>query len=478
MMGSQLMTGNRPVHGARVGTRQGGPSSIAAPLPAMWGARWMAVLIVMFALMPAILFEGSSLAIVVRLAAASVAAFAVGEYIAERRQTPSARLPCASPRFVRILIGVTLLCAASGYALAIAGGFGSVAEVAFGYQYSSLYSLSRMMTSATPFALALVVFAEYFGAVSRRTAFLLGFGLLGLAFMQSLGAGYLGGASRDIVVFMVLGTMTRLIRWRLLLAGLVIALATLPLLFGLRDDVRESAGLGRSSQAVGPLERFRVDTQISLLDWAWPSSWVEVPGLSLLVRTAFIPRVLDPDRPVLDIGKQMNFALGNLNQNNVSFGNYGTVFWLLGPLGVVVVAALLGGMFGLGVRNFDRVWGVALLATVATPAVWPEITFPDYFVGIVQSWQVYLALFVAALVLDRAIPPQKPRRNAWVASRPLRSAPSWSVSDQRVRGTTVQGSASVAPRGDRWPKRSPARRPWSAPREIEYPRHSTNVFGL
>lgn len=394
---------------SQVTARLGRASSIPEPLPAMWGARWMGFFLVVLALIPTFLFGDSNRVLVVLLSTVPIAAFALGEFLVERRRGPLSRPPGTSPRFIQILLGVALLCAMAGHLIAILGGFGSVAEVVTGYQYSSLYSLARMMMSITPFAVALTVFAEYFGTISRRLAWLMAMALVGVAFMNSILAGYLGGALGGMVVFLVLGSMTRLVRWRVLLAALMVSFVLLSPLFDLRDDVRESVGLGRSSEVVGPFARLRVDKLISLLDGAWPSSWVPIPDLALLLRTAFVPRILDPSRPSLDVGQQINYALGSTSQSNATFGHYGTVYWLFGIVGVVLVASLLGALFGLGVRHFDRVWGVAVLAAVVSPAVWPEVAFPGYLVGFVQFWQACLALVVVAYVLDWATTPQKSR---------------------------------------------------------------------
>ena len=86
-----------------------------------------------------------------------------------------------------------------------------------------------------------------------------------------------------------------------------------------------------------------------------------------------------------------------------TFGHYGTVYWMYGILGVILVSVLLGALFGLGVRRFDRVWGVAVLAAVVTPAVWTEVSFPSYFVGLVQFWQICLALGLMAYLLERVL---------------------------------------------------------------------------
>ena len=87
---------------------------------------------------------------------------------------------------------------------------------------------------------------------------------------------------------------------------------------------------------MGPMERFRVDLLMSDLENAVPASWVDLPDPGLLARTAVVPRVLDPQRPIIDVGQQITYARGFGNANNSTFGHYGNVFWMYSWLGLHV----------------------------------------------------------------------------------------------------------------------------------------------
>lgn len=365
----------------------------------MWGAKWMGVLVLLFAVGPSLVLGGTNVRLVVVLSLVPLAMFTLSEFLVERG-SDVARAPAVSGRFSRTLLGVLFVAVLIGYCVLVAGGYGSIAEVVEGYAYSPMYTAARMLTSLAPLCLGMVVYSEYFGHISRKRAWVSAITILASAMLASLSAGYLSGFLPEAVTFLVLGTLTGMLGRRTLGAGLIMVLVLIPVAFGIRDDVRESAGVGRSSQIVGPFERFRVDSQISLLDRATPSSWLELPELSLYVRTAVVPRLLDPERPTLGIAQQMNYALGYSNANNVSFGNYGTVFWLFGMGGVVIVAGTLGALFGLGVRSFEHIWGLAVICGVARPAVWPEATFPNYLVGLSQFWILSLVAVSVAYLCD------------------------------------------------------------------------------
>lgn len=401
--------------------------------PLLWGFRWMAVLLLAFAIGPALLLRDSNLRLVLLLTVVPLAAFGTAEYLIERGREPWPRRAAARNGYVKKFLVLAFVCSVIGYLLSIVNGFGSVAEVVVGYQYSPLYSISRTLTGLTAVCLVLIVYGERFEILPRRPAMRLAAVLLTLAFIDGLQAGYLGSSMAELVTFLVLGTMTGLITWRVVGVAVAGGLLLLPTLFDLRDNVRAAAGLQRSGEVVGPLERFRIDTQISLLDSALPSEWVSPPDAGLLIRTALVPRILDPARPILDIGQQMNEALGFTHNNNISFGHYGTVFWLHGIPGVVVVAGLLGVLFGLGVKHFSHIWAVVLLASVATPSVWPEVTFPNYFVGMIQFWLLCLGLGFAAFLLDTKSPDRTARSRMGSPSRTGRIRDSSLASHQQPR---------------------------------------------
>ena len=67
-------------------------------------------------------------------------------------------------------------------------------------------------------------------------------GLVLLTLAVSLKGGYLSVAIPVGVVFLVLGSMTHLIRLRHLAVGTVLLAVLLPLMFQVRDDVREDLG--------------------------------------------------------------------------------------------------------------------------------------------------------------------------------------------------------------------------------------------
>lgn len=351
----------------------------------MWGVRSFAAVALITAVMPALLLDESNARLVVPIVGVAAAGLAVGEWFAERG---SSRRP-ARREFDRSfgvsLVWVFALGAVVGLLLAGAFNTLSIEAVYSGYQYGVVSTVSRMLMALTAPAVALAVWSNHRGWLSARTTWILSGGLVLLTLAVSLKGGYLSVAIPVGVVFLVLGSMTHLIRLRHLAVGTVLLAVLLPLMFQVRDDVREDLGGTRSSEGVGPMERFRVDLLMSDLENAVPASWVDLPDPGLLARTAVVPRVLDPQRPIIDVGQQITYARGFGNANNSTFGHYGNVFWMYSWLGVACVSLSLGVLFGLGFRLFDSGVGAILLSAVTAPTVWLEAAFPAYWSGIVQS---------------------------------------------------------------------------------------------
>ena len=87
---------------------------------------------------------------------------------------------------------------------------------------------------------------------------------------------------------------------------------------------------------------------MSDLENAVPASWVDLPDPGLLARTAVVPRVLDPQRPIIDVGQQITHARVS-KREQPTFGHHGNVFWMYRGSGLHVSLSL-GVLFGLGFR--------------------------------------------------------------------------------------------------------------------------------
>lgn len=311
-----------------------------------------------------------------------------------------------------LLITLATGATAAGSALQIAYGFGSVSEVSAGYTYSTLYSVTRMLNATGPLAMATLVHAWRFGHLSGRCAGFLATAVAVATFSAGLSAGYLSSAVPVVLTFVVAGFTVGLIRLRLIVALGLTILLILPILFTARDDTRESLGYDRSSAVVGPYERLRFDTKLDLIPAAAPSEVLDLPGAGLLLRTAVIPRVVDPKRPIIDVSRQINYAIGSTVENNVSFSNYGNAFWLFDWPGVILVSVLMGLVFASATRYFSSLFGVAAFSACAAPAVWPQVVFPEYLIAGIQALLLGSALAAFSLLTARLSRKRSQRRGS------------------------------------------------------------------
>lgn len=407
------------------GERQdpGGAAAVAAEVHVrvtrpLMGTKWLVVFTLALAALPAIVKHQPYTALVLALTILPIIPFAFGEWLVSRRGQAGGS-SSTNPALLRLVTGVCVALAVAGAWLTFSSGAGAVDEVVTGYEYSTVGTLARGLSQFIGIAVAFLVLAELKGAMQRRTVLILCAGLLGAQTVASISLGYLSLLLGPGIAFVVLGSMSGLIGFRRIAVVLAVLAVLLPTLFQLRDDVRESLGMERSSEVVGPYERFAVDEQIALIGSAPPSSLFDTPSPLLVIRTALIPRVLDADRPVIDLGRQMYYAQGGRGASNSSFGHFGTIFWLYGAFGVVVAAFLLGLVFGVGFRKFQSVTGVLLVAAIARPAVWPSATFPSYIAGAVQFVLLGLIVYAACWLVLQPVARQRarvPARSVGVAA--------------------------------------------------------------
>lgn len=367
----------------------------------LWGFKTMAFSILLTAVIPSLFLGGPSKPQTFTIFGVALAGVLLAEWSIERlspRQAPPSS-PSQSQR-VLLISSLATFAACTGYALSAVFGFGSIAEVALEYSYSPLASVANGLKALNGVAMTLVALLRLLRAISARHYWFSSLLIIAFASVSSLLNGYLGGVAVPLLTFAIVGTLTRAMKWRWVVAGVLCVAMLMPALFVLRDNVRVEQGMERSSLAVGPFERLRSDTTVALIDQALPAADVGMPSTWLLLRTALVPRVLDPGRPLIEMGRLMNTALGFNTANNVSFGTYGTAYWIGGLPAVAASAISLGALFGIGVRYFTSVLGASLLGTVAPLMARQEATFPTFFSGIAQTMLTVLLLMAIARLIE------------------------------------------------------------------------------
>lgn len=350
----------------------------------MWGVRSFAAVALITAVMPALLLDESNARLVVPIVGVAAAGLAVGEWFAERG---SSRRP-ARREFDRSfgvsLVWVFALGAVVGLLLAGAFNTLSIEAVYSGYQYGVVSTVSRMLMALTAPAVALAVWSNHRGWLSARTTWILSGGLVLLTLAVSLKGGYLSVAIPVGVVFLVLGSMTHLIRLRHLAVGTVLLAVLLPLMFQVRDDVREdlgapdrvkSWGLWRDSESTSSCRIWKTLFPLPGLTYQ-TQDCSRAPQLCLEFLIRSDPSSMwDSRSPMPGVSETRTTPpSGTMETSSGCTRGSG-----------LHVSLSLGVLFGLGFRLFDSGVGAILLSAVTAPTVWLEAAFPAYWSGIVQS---------------------------------------------------------------------------------------------
>ncbi|WFE97304.1 hypothetical protein [Micromonospora sp. WMMD987] len=181
------------------------------------------------------------------------------------------------------------------------------------------------------------------------------------------------------------GAVCGVFRLRHLLLWTVVLLLAWPAMFAQRNSIREERGVTVDSR-VTAADRLRLDSQLTAVaPFAVP---VEIgqPGVTDYFRYGLVPRVLDPDRPALSTGQQINQFLGGGPTSSYTFLLLGNVWFFDGPVGVVVVHAFWAGFVALLLRWRGRPGPARLTVfclVISDVLLWSG-TYPDSTIGFLQ----------------------------------------------------------------------------------------------
>lgn len=216
---------------------------------------------------------------------------------------------------------------------------------------------------------ALVIWSRSRNYIGAKSFYFIILMAIGLKLLHVMMLGITVQLWRYLICVFFLLIYFKLMRFRTIIAAMIIVVIAWPIFFELRNTIREDRGVAVSSQ-VDASDRIRYDIQIARADGV-------PPGLELgqlddpiqILRFGLIPRFLDQDRDVVATGRLINQYLGGTSTSSFTFlpvttsyilGNwYGTIFlyawWALfafllmrngrrmGPYRVIIFALMLIG---------------------------------------------------------------------------------------------------------------------------------------
>ncbi|MFJ8580621.1 hypothetical protein [Micromonospora sp. NPDC093277] len=212
--------------------------------------------------------------------------------------------------------------------------------------------------------------------------------------------------------------------------GLVIVAAVLllawPTIYGIRDDLREDRGVA-VSQEVSAADQLRVDVQLAQVAAIDVPVDLRQPGPADYLRYGLLPRQLDPDRPPITTGSDINQFLGGSANSSYNFLTLGNVYFFGGPLGVVIfyVCWALVAVVLLRWRQAPGPARLSLLCfAMGGPLLWSS-SYPDTMIAFIQYTVSALPVFAVLFATRMPGRVQADRRDrsldqGGVSTRPAR----------------------------------------------------------
>ena len=266
---------------------------------------------------------------------------------------------------------------------------------------SPIVTLLGLLGSWEVVGIGLITWACAGALVSRKKYFVYVLVAIGLKFVHVMILGITVQLWRFLICVFFLLIYFQLIRLRVVMIAMMIAIIAWPLFFEARNEIRSDRGVTVATN-VNATDRLRYDLQIAKaqgiepgVDLGQPDSLIEI------LRYGALPRFLDSNRAEVSTGRLINQYLGGTSTSAFTFlpittsyvlGNwYGTV--MLYAFWTIFTAILL--RHGRGVTP-HRVVIFSLL--LVGPLNWFTI-FPDSAIGFVQDIVSTIPVFFVLLLV-------------------------------------------------------------------------------
>lgn len=291
------------------------------------------------------------------------------------------------PRIARVAVAVAAIGTGADVIKVIAGGGTIETQLTGRVAASPVVALMSPLGSWKYLGLALITSACLGGLMARKRYYRW---LAIMAGAQVLVASYTA-ITAPLAAFVsaaaLSGLMFGLIRARVVLAIGIALIAAWPTIYEVRNDLRREQGI-LVAEDLSAAERLRFDEQIVAADgYEVPARVPGVIGPVEVLRYGLLPRALDSDRPILATGSLLSDYVGGSGTNAVSFLPLGTVYFLEGPAGPVVLYGAAALVFMLLLRTGGGPGPVRLMMlylAIAGPLSWTS-SYPESLVGYVQS---------------------------------------------------------------------------------------------
>jgi hypothetical protein len=279
------------------------------------------------------------------------------------------------------------------------GGQGSYAVQVGLAEQSAVVALLSPFTTWLLFGAVLFMWLYREGRVPRRQALFVLAGTILLQLAIGIERAILGQAMAFAVTLVVVAIFARLIRLRALIVALLLIPILWPPIYDYRNSVRQDlTGSSIATQLDNPIDRLKFDEQMALVTQLTPRPpGLTVPSPDLLIRTGLFPRALDPNRPAINTGTQLNVALGRGPLSATSATMMGNVYIFNGLVGVGIVGALIALGMKISLRRSSP-WALSLTGLIYLNTMSFNASYPDVVPKMLQA----LVSMVIAMIVARA----------------------------------------------------------------------------
>jgi len=252
---------------------------------------------------------------------------------------------------------------------------------------SAIATILSLLSGWDVVGTGLVVWARSNDAMKSRSFYLIVIVALGLKLLHVIMLGITVQLWRYLICVFFLLMYYRLIRFRTIIAVMLVVLVIWPVFFEVRNQIRSDRGIAVSAQ-VDAADRLRYDLQIARADGI-------PPGLDLgqlddpleILRFGLIPRVLDSDRSEVSTGRLINQYLGGTATSAFTFLPVTTSYVLGNWYGTVMLYAWWSIFTFVLLRNGARSspYRVVIFAFLLVgPLNWFSV-HPDSAIGFLQD---------------------------------------------------------------------------------------------
>ncbi|MEV4389164.1 hypothetical protein AB0J68_26205 [Micromonospora sp. NPDC049580] len=321
------------------------------------------------------------------------------------------------PRLYPVAIVVTLTSIAANVLGAHLGRGTIVNQVAGDLADGPLAMVSTLFSGWTALGFALLVASHLSGRLSRVKLH----GWLAVLVGAELYVALLTAVTAPLVALVFFmaatGALCGVFRLRYLVVCAVVLFLAWPAVFEHRNNIREDRGVAVDT-TVTATDRLRLDSQLSVVAGFDVPVDLGQPGVTDYLRYGLVPRVLDPDRPVLSTGQRINLYIGGGSTSAYTFLLLGNIWFFDGPVGVVAVHAFWAAVAAMLLRWRGPPGPVRLsifCLVLFDPLLWSN-TYPDSTISFLQHVVAALPVFVLLGLTRR--PLHGARKNAGTGRLP------------------------------------------------------------